>query len=59
MIVSLINGRPAVVSVGDYMAFGGHEWIVLDIDDGHALLIMEDIYGEAMFHHSREGADWE
>ena len=47
------------VRVGDIIPFGGHNWRVLDVQDGRALIITENTIGQRMYHGSFESVTWE
>ena len=46
------------IQVGDIITFGVHEWRVLDINDGKALIISEYIIEERAYHRSHENITW-
>ena len=47
------------VFVGEIIAFGGHSWRVLEVRDGSALVITENIIGHRMFHNTLANVTWE
>jgi len=47
------------MNIGDIIPFGGYDWRVLDIRDGAALLITEDITGQRAYHSIETPVTWE
>ena len=47
------------LTVGASIQFGPHNWRVLDVMGGQALLLAEEIIGQRQFHHGTEEATWE
>ena len=47
------------VKTGDAVLFGGHEWLVLEVSDGKALVISEAILAERSFHSDKSAVTWE
>ena len=47
------------VKKGDIVHFGGHEWLVLEVDYGEALVISEAILAERSFHSDKSSVTWE
>jgi len=47
---------PAIFS--DY-SFGGHEWIVLKVENGKVLLLRKHIWGKRPYHRPDEDVTWE
>ena len=47
-----------VGETGETMHFGGYNWRVLDIQDGKALIITEQIIEQHAFHDAYEEATW-
>ena len=47
------------VRVGDIIHFGGHNWRVLDVQDGRALIISENIIERRAYHAWDERITWE
>jgi hypothetical protein len=45
--------------IGDLMTFAGYFWYVLDIQDGRALLMSEDILLESVYHTAMTHVTWE
>ena len=41
------------------ISFGGHNWFVLDVEDGKALILSERVLEFRMFHTIGEDATWE
>ena len=50
---------PASVSVGDLVQFGGFEWRVLELKDGKALILTEDIIAERPYNEKLKSVTWE
>ena len=44
--------------VGDIITFGGHEWLVLDIEGGRALVVSKDILEAREYHDSYTEVTW-
>ncbi|MDR2532645.1 MAG: dockerin type I repeat-containing protein [Oscillospiraceae bacterium] len=53
------NSSPVSASVGDKIWFGGLSWIVLDVQDGMALIISEDILENQKYHSEWAEITWE
>jgi hypothetical protein len=51
----------AKVNVGEIINFGGYSWLVLDVQDNHALIITENIHlmGMGRYNHIHTGITWE
>ena len=47
------------VKTGDAVLFGGHEWLVLEVSGGEALVISEAILAERSFHSDKSAVTWE
>ena len=47
------------VTVGDIIPFGNHNWLVLDVQGNHALIITENIISRRSYHGSTIRATWE
>ena len=47
------------VKEGDAVHFGGHEWLVLEVSGGKALVISEYILAERSFHSDKSAVTWE
>ena len=45
--------------IGSIMSFGGHNWRVLDVQGGRALIITERIIDFRAYHERREAVTWE
>jgi len=45
--------------IGDVVRFGDYDWKVLDVQDGKALLLSEDILEQRAYHPCYEGVTWE
>ena len=45
-------------AVGDIIEFGGHEWRVLELRDGRALLLSEYLPESRSYHETGENATW-
>jgi len=56
---SIASLPPMDVSVGEIITFGNYSWLVLDVEDGRALLLSEEIIGLRPFHNSDEYVNWE
>jgi len=48
-----------LVKKGDAVRFGGHDWLVLEVSDGKALVISEAILAERSFHTDISSVTWE
>ena len=44
---------------GDVVQFGGYDWIVLDLDEGYALVITQKVIRMRDFHDAPEDVTWE
>ena len=49
----------AAVNIGDVIPFGGHSWLVLDVQDGKALIISEYILENRPYHEPGGEITWE
>ena len=49
----------AAVRVGDIIPFGEHNWRVLDVQDGRALIITENVIEERAYHIGGGNITWE
>ena len=47
------------VSIGDTVELGGFDWIVLDIEDGKALVISEHILSQRQWHYEQRLLTWD
>jgi len=47
------------IKTGDIINFGGYEWRVLDLQDGKALIIAEDIVEERYYHNEQKDITWD
>jgi len=47
------------IEAGDFLEFGGHKWIVLDVQDGYALILSKEIISRKPFAASNEPVTWE
>jgi len=56
---SNVSADVASARVGSLVRFGGHDWRVLDIQSGKALLITENIVEQRAYHNSNVGVTWE
>jgi len=45
--------------IGDIVRFGEYDWRVLDIKNGSALIITEDIIDQLAYHNTNTGITWE
>jgi len=45
--------------IGSLINFGSHEWRVLEVKDGQALIISEQIIEQRPYHTSGDGTTWE
>lgn len=48
-----------MISIGGTIAFGKHEWRILDIKDGKALLLSDEIIEQRDYHDKKEEVTWE
>jgi hypothetical protein len=48
-----------VIKIGSIETFGKRDWRVLDIQDGKALLLSEQIWDQRPYHRSEERITWE
>ena len=55
----VIDSPQLAMQPGDRIYFGGYRWIVLDIEDNHALIITEQIIFRKQFHHVLGPVTWE
>lgn len=44
--------------IGDTISFGGHNWLVLDLDDNYALILTENVIGRGSYHATRRNITW-
>ena len=53
------NLRDTQMPQFDIIQFGGHDWLVLDVQGDYALIITENIISHRMYHHTFEAVTWE
>jgi len=58
LVPQLPHPNPSVAE-GDAVSFGEHTWLVLEVIDGKALVISEDILAERSFHLDKSSVTWE
>ena len=60
LLASCENPEPQIDSpdVGSLMEFGGYNWHVLDVRDGRALIITENIVRARAYHNAPEDVTW-
>ena len=49
----------STVSVGDTVRLGEFDWVVLDVQEGKALIISEKILSQRVWHHEQQLLIWE
>ena len=54
-----VNSPYSSVKVSDIIQFGGYDWRVLDIQDGKALIISEQVLTKQTYHSSSTAVTWE
>ncbi|MCL2397421.1 MAG: DUF6273 domain-containing protein [Defluviitaleaceae bacterium] len=61
VLAGLFLTRPGLgdITPGDTIDFGGHEWLVLDINGGNALIISEAIIEHRAYNYSFTSTTWE
>jgi serine/threonine protein kinase len=47
------------IAVGDIIPFGGYDWLVLDVQDNHALILTENIIEKRPYNISWDAVTWE
>ncbi|MDR1421984.1 MAG: DUF6273 domain-containing protein [Coriobacteriales bacterium] len=56
---SEVLGIPTGLSIGEVVSgFGGHNWLVLDIREGKALIITQDYVSSRQYNDTIEDASW-
>jgi len=50
---------PVSVSIGETIQFGGYSWLVLEVQEGKALLITEEIIEANLYHLELTDVTWE
>jgi hypothetical protein len=58
LVVIIIVISSSVPSVGDVIEFGGYEWRVLEVRDGKALILSENIIERRAYHRNWENVTW-
>ena len=60
LIFIFVPQRTPVAHVGDIIEFGGYNWVVLDVDRNHALVITENaiMIGEGGYNDFTGGITW-
>ena len=53
------NTSYAQAKAGDIIEFGGFNWLVLDVDDGKALIIAKSVIEQRAYHNAFEKITWE
>jgi len=56
---SSIQGLNSQTAIGDIVSADGYDWLVLDVQDGKALIISEDIIGIKSFYDGFDSTNWE
>jgi len=59
-VIVFVPWRVVTVELGETLEFGGRNWLVLDLQDNHALLIAENTYmiRDGRYHHTRGPMTW-
>ncbi|MCL2063011.1 MAG: carboxypeptidase-like regulatory domain-containing protein [Candidatus Cloacimonetes bacterium] len=47
------------IGIGDKITFGIYDWVVLDIQDGKALIMCENLTEQRLYHHTNTEVTWE
>ena len=47
------------MNIGNVIVFGDYKWRVLDVKDGKALLLTEEIIEQRDYHDKKENVTWE
>jgi len=60
LLISCNSPEPQIDSpdVGSIIEFGGYDWRVLDVQDGRALIITENVVRTRAFHDTLEDVTW-
>ena len=59
-VTPIPGSLPAITAdIGDIIRFGAYDWLVLDIQNNHAMLITENVISRRWYHHTWDYVTWE